>query len=480
MGLILNTNISSLIAQNALDNTSSSLATSLQRLSTGLKINSGADGPAAYVISQEQQGQIAGLQTAISNSSQATSLVQTAEGALGTISSLLTQIRSIALDSANNGVQDANSLAANQAQVNNAIQTIDRIANNTQYGTKALLNGSAGVSATTSSPGVSVAGTVASDAPAGTYTVDVTTAAVQANVTAGTPYVAPTSGSANDATLTINDVAITLTSNNAGTLQDAINTINSYSGSTGVVASQDTTGTTLVLSAVNYGAAGNFTVSADANAVTDTGFAAGPTTTANGADAVATITDPSAHTITVNGVGNVLTGDGLVVTLGPSSSTAFTSVNPAAATVNVTNNNLIFQIGPNSDQTASIGIGDVRTTALGQNTTGVTTGVTSLNDINVTTAAGAQDAIKVIDNASSEVSNLNGALGAFQSNTLQQTASNLQTTLTNTQAAEAGITNTNFASETANYTQDQVLLQVGTTVLANSNALGQLVLNLFK
>src|SRR5437879_774865 len=107
MGLIITDNISSLIAQNSVNNTSSNLATSLQRLSTGLKINSGADGPAALVISEEQLGQIAGLQTAIDNTSKAVSLVQTAEGALGTINGLLTQIRSIALDSANNGVQDA-------------------------------------------------------------------------------------------------------------------------------------------------------------------------------------------------------------------------------------------------------------------------------------------------------------------------------------------------------------------------------------
>jgi flagellin len=479
MGLTLNTNISSLIAQNALNTNSTALSTSLQRLSTGLKINSGADGPAALVISEEQKGQIAGLQTAIDNSSKASSLVQTAEGALSTINELLTQIRSIAIDSANNGIQDANALAANQAQITNALDTIDRIANNTQFGTKRLLDGSAGIAASTSSPGVSVAGTAGSAAPAGTYNVNVTTAAVKANVTGGA-YVAPAAGSAGNANLTINSVNIVLTSNNAGTLQNAINTINSYSGSTGVVASQDATGTKLVLAAGNYGAGGNFTVTADANAVTATGFAAGPTTTANGQDAIATITDPSANAVSFTGVGNAVTGDGLVVTLGASSTTAFTSVSPAAAKVNVTNNTLVFQIGANAGQTAAIGINNVRTTSLGQNTSGVTTGVSSLNGIDVTTAVGSQDAIRVIDNAAGAVSNLRGALGAFQSNTLQQTANNLTITLTNTQSAESVIRDTNFAQETAIYTKNQVLLQVGTSVLANSNALNQLVLGLFK
>src|SRR5271168_4963055 len=98
--LDLNTNVSSLIAENSLNSTSNMLSTSLQRLSTGLKVNSGADGPSAYVISQEQQSQITGLQQAIQNTSEAKSMVQTAAGALSTISDLLNQMRSLALDSA--------------------------------------------------------------------------------------------------------------------------------------------------------------------------------------------------------------------------------------------------------------------------------------------------------------------------------------------------------------------------------------------
>jgi len=148
MSLSIQTNVSSLIAQNALNNTSSALSTSLQRLSTGLQINSGADNPAGLVISEQQQGQIAGLQTAITNSSTGASLVQTAEGALGTINDLLTQIRSVALSAANSAVNDPNALAANQAQITNALQTIDRIASNTQFQTKNVLDGSAGTTGT--------------------------------------------------------------------------------------------------------------------------------------------------------------------------------------------------------------------------------------------------------------------------------------------------------------------------------------------
>src|SRR5437879_10848659 len=106
MSLAINNNVSSLTAQNNLTHTSSMLSKSLERLSSGLKINRGADGPAALVISEQQRAQIAGLQTAIDNSAKAVSMVQTAEGALNEVNNLLIKIRSLALDSANTDVND--------------------------------------------------------------------------------------------------------------------------------------------------------------------------------------------------------------------------------------------------------------------------------------------------------------------------------------------------------------------------------------
>src|SRR5437879_11110147 len=112
MSLAINNNVSSLTAQNNLTHTSSMLSTSLERLSSGLKINRGADGPAALVISEQQRAQIAGLNTAIDNTNKAVALVQTGEGALNEINSLLVKVRGLALDSANAGVNDANAQAA--------------------------------------------------------------------------------------------------------------------------------------------------------------------------------------------------------------------------------------------------------------------------------------------------------------------------------------------------------------------------------
>ena len=136
MALTIANNVSSLTAQHNLGRASKGVARSVERLSSGVKVNRGADGPAALVISEKQRAQIAGLQAAIENSEKAVSLVQTAEGALSEINSLLVKVRSLAIDSANSGVNDADALAANQAEIDNALDTINRIANNTQFGNK--------------------------------------------------------------------------------------------------------------------------------------------------------------------------------------------------------------------------------------------------------------------------------------------------------------------------------------------------------
>jgi flagellin len=98
----------------------------------------------------------------------------------------------------------------------------------------------------------------------------------------------------------------------------------------------------------------------------------------------------------------------------------------------------------------------------------------------VTTQAGAQDAIKVVDAAISQVSSLSGNLGAFQVNTLQANATNLNTTLSNQTAAESVITDTNFSSEIANFTRLQTQLQAGATVLGNANNTTQLIAKLLQ
>ena len=190
--LSINTNISSLVAQQNLSNATNSLDTSLQRLSSGLKINTGADGPAAYVISQQDGAQVAGLQSAISNTSQAVSLVQTAEGALGEVSSLLVQMGGLALSAANSAVNDPTSLAADQSQIQNALQTINNISTNTQFGTKTLLDGTAAAQVTVNTGAANVASiTPGISTQAGNYSTSVVQVGQKAQLL-GTAFTAAT------------------------------------------------------------------------------------------------------------------------------------------------------------------------------------------------------------------------------------------------------------------------------------------------
>jgi len=138
MALSVVNNYASLNAQQNLSRTSGSLSKSLERLSSGLKINRGADGPAALVISEQQRANISGLRTALDNTNKAVSLVQTGEGALQEINSLLGKARSLALDSAQAGVNDTAALAANQAEITNLLETINKIANTTQFNNQLL------------------------------------------------------------------------------------------------------------------------------------------------------------------------------------------------------------------------------------------------------------------------------------------------------------------------------------------------------
>ena len=141
MSLRINNNVEALNAHRHLLNNEKMLTKSLERLSSAQKINRGADGPAALVISEGMRSQIASLHQAADNNESAISLVQTAEGALNEVSTLLRDMRQRAVAAANIGLNDENMVNASQQEIENALDTIDRISTNTQFGSKNLLDG---------------------------------------------------------------------------------------------------------------------------------------------------------------------------------------------------------------------------------------------------------------------------------------------------------------------------------------------------
>lgn len=142
MALSVNTNSASLTAQANLSKSSNRLNSSMEKLSTGMKINKAADSAAGLVISELQKKEINGLSGAINGIERGVNLVQTAESALGEVNDLLLKVRSLAVDSANAATNDTASLAANQAEVGKLLESITRIADTTKFGTKNLLDGS--------------------------------------------------------------------------------------------------------------------------------------------------------------------------------------------------------------------------------------------------------------------------------------------------------------------------------------------------
>ena len=472
MGLSIANNVASLNAQNNLNKASMSVRNSVEKLSSGLKINRGADGPAALVISEKQRAQIAGLKQAIENTDKAASVVQTGEGALNEINSLLVKVRSLAIDSANSGVNDDDALAANQAEIANALDTINRIANNTQFGTKKLLDGSAGITGTASDADVKfLKGT--SETAAGTYAVTITTIGERATATAGT---AQTAALTADETLTINNVSVTLTNGMSQT--QVVNRINEFSDQTGVIA--DVNGGATRLYTKDFGSDADLSVVSNiAAGATSSGFGTSSVTDA-GVDVIGTIGGTS-----YTGSGNILTAtsgsaQGITVQFaaGTGANAPTTVATGAQGNVTVTDNSLVFQIGANQNQTAKIAINKVNPDGLG---IGVSNNqFNNLDEIDVTSASKAQDTLAVVDAAIDDVTNLRGTLGAFQANTLESTANNLRATLENTTNAESVIRDTDFASEIANFTKSQVLVQAGTAMLSNANQIPQLVLSLLR
>jgi flagellin len=142
MSLRINNNISAMNAHRNLVGNNEALGKSLERLSSGMKINRGADGPAALVISEYMRAQVNGLEQATRNNETAVNMVQTAEGALDEVGKLLVSVRKQAVAAANEGTNDPAMREASQQEIENALQSIDRISRDTQFGRKNILDGS--------------------------------------------------------------------------------------------------------------------------------------------------------------------------------------------------------------------------------------------------------------------------------------------------------------------------------------------------
>ncbi len=477
----INTNISSMIAVNALNNNQASLQTSLQRLSTGYSINSGKDNPSGLIASQALLAEQTGAQTAISNSQQANNVIGTAEGALSEVSNLLISLQGLVNSSANSGAMSSSQLSANQLQVDSILSTINRISNTTNFQGQQLLNGSLGYTTSgVNSANISQVQINSAQVPQGGSTnvvVQVMHSALAGQVIGS----AGTAGLASATTMTISgNLGSQQVSFAAGAKASAIiAAVNQYTSSTGVKAV--TSGTYVKFGSSTFGSSQFVSVtSSSSNFKTYKGVGI---TTAGSTDYGQNATvNVNGQSVTSNGLSlHVVTGN---IDANLTLSSAFAQQTATTTNFQITGGGATFSLGDqvNASGLASIGIQSANTSALGTFTD--TAGqVVSLSALGSGQAAavdnnGAALAQQLVNNSINQVSTLRGRMGAFQANVLSSIQNSLNVTVENIASSYANIANTDFASQTAQLTQSQILVQAATGVLAQANAAPQNVLKL--
>lgn len=482
MGLTINTNIAAMIAMRHLNENEIRGQIVMTRLATGLRINSAADDPAGLIISEGLRAHIQGLDQAVRNTQDAVNMVKTAESALNEVSRLLRGIRSIAVHSANTAVVDSMQLTANQSQIRSVLLSIDRIADHTSWGTKKLLNGSAGVTAGITRTDLVSSLYIGSEfnnerVRSGEITMTQVTQATRTTTGAMATQFTNSSTVVQTGTFVLNGVTFLVESGQ--TLADVAAKINQKSGQTGVLASIIPNGAnvSMQLTSIKFGS--NFPINyMETTGILNGGVAATP---AVGIDAVYDVEVPIEPNGTTTerftggqgpGVdGLTLTstsGNKLVISAAGNSETATTIIGALSV------GTMKFQIGALADQSTSFSIPSSYTIDIGK---GAVSGM-SLADVDVTTAQGAEDAIRIIDAAVQQIAFLRGEMGSFQMNFLESTARSLQVAHENMTASESIIRDADIAKEMTEFTKIQILRQSGMAVLAQANQSAQSVLQL--
>jgi len=476
MSFRINTNVAAMGTLRNVTQNSLSLNSSINRLSTGLRINSAGDDPAGLIASEGFRAQITGMDAALRNNQDAVNFAKTAEGALSEVNRLLNDARSLAISSANTGTLSSSQVQANQDQLSSIVSSVTRIAQNTTFGTKKLLDGTAGINSqvtnATRVASISLGSTVGSATLSSNATITLS------SVTAGTKatYTSATLTGGNvlaAGSFSLNGTTFTFAAGQTG--NEVVSAVNAASAQTGVTA---------VLNASNLI---EFTsTKVGSNARIDFVDAQGVISAAAGTTAAQTGTNATA-TVEVGSSGAVLfTGglngsDGLTLRDANGNTLKLTdagnaTTGTAAAVGQVAVGSAQFQIGANANQTASLSIGNFAASQLGQ---GVVSGL-NLSNLDLTSATGANNALQVIDQAITEVSRARGSIGNFQRNVLESNIRSLGTARENLAATESSIRDTDVAAEMTQYTKSQILQQAGLSVLAQANSAPQAVLSLLR
>jgi flagellin len=505
MSLRINNNIGALNAHRNLKQNDDKLARTLERLSSGLKVSRAADGPAKLVISEQMRAQIGGLQQAIDNSETAISMVQTTEANMSEISSLLIGIRQLAIHAANEGANDEVMLQADQNEIRNALDTINRISAQAQFGNKRLLDGSNGASGFATGENLEFVGASlkTNDSSENGFDVTITQNATRSSVKGATALTQQMVAAGETLTVIENGRMASYTSNANDTVATTVQNLRSEIERNGLrVDIQVDDGGLITARHRDYGSDPTFQVmSSTAGVLSQQGDQIESATV--GLDIKGTINGESAV-----GKGRILTGitgascvDGLSVRYsGPEKNglqedcVVYDRTDPSASPdqsqeeaipeggksvgrVFVSQKSMKFQVGANQQQTVGISLGSTHSDMLARGVLN-RSGFRSLDEVDVTSFQGATDTLTMVDQAINEVTSLRGALGAFQKNTLESNLSNLRVANENLISAESIIRDVDMAAEMAEFTKHQIMMQSATAMLAQANQIPPNVLRL--
>ena len=496
MALVINTNISSLNAQRNVGKTSAGLETSIQRLSTGLRINSAKDDAAGLGIVDRMTSQIRGLNQAVRNANDAVSLSQTAEGAMQESTNILQRMRELSVQSANDSNSGADRVNI-QKEITALSSELNRISSQTTFNGNNILDG-------TFTGKQFQVGSNANE------TISVTLGNFSANSMgafqdgSNLNVGALTAGNGTDVNevtagaLTVTGTASASVNYNGGaTAAEIAAQFQAVSDITEVTASASTSATiaygtniaagsniTFQLSAVNgeatpvaQGSVANISVAVtDASDLTGLRDAINAEANSTGISAsfdssgVLVLENSDGHNILINSVANGTDGENVLVVSG-------TDLDDDSAS---DGGNDSLSVGGQVSLSSASGFNVTGTNAEFSTGTADLNGVLSrVSDVDVSTRVGANDALEVIDKALRNVSDSRADLGAIQ-NRLEFTISNLSNVSENVSAARSRIQDTDFAAETANLTRNQILQQAGIAMLSQANSAPQAVLSLLQ
>lgn len=451
MGLTV-TNVNTLSLLNILNRTTANQSDSLSRLATGYRINKGSDDPAGLIAVQSLTAELTGVEAAVSNGQRAKSILSTADGAITEVSSLLSEIESLAAKSTSAGGLSAAEIAANQAQIDNAINAIDRIIRTTSFNGKNLLDGQQAIRATASTP-AKVSDVKVYSRPSSTsnqtFAVNVVTAGAVASGTLTT--VASTALDAGEFTITGTLGTATISVGATDTLAQIRDKIIAAAADTGISAS--VTGSNEIhIQSRTYGSSSfvqSSFVSGDADFTN--------ITNTTGTNAVVTVDgqNASADGLRVSYNINGTSGEFVLTTAG---NTAGSAGNIAIAGGGAT-----FQLGTEGDTQATIGINAMFSHNLGDSVTGYLTTLKSGGANALTTNA--NNAVNIAKAAITQVATTQGRIGGFQKYQVETALNSLGATQVALEGARSTIRDVDYAKETAELSRQNVLLQSGISLL---------------